>query len=299
MAPREMKIDPLSLQLFVSVIEDGTIAAAAARHHIAAGAVSKRVSELEAQLNTQLLVRSNRGIAPTPAGLALINLARGVLNDLQNIPLQMEDYAAGTRGSVRVLANISAMTQFLPQALKSFSDKYPLIQVHLEEKVSSAIVRAVAENVADIGLYTHFPHENEIEVHSYWNDELVVVLPSEHALAQKKSILFTEALEHDFVGLHVGSSMHFQMTEAASKLGKALKLRIQVRSYDAQCLMIEAGLGIGILPAASMRAYSGIAVQTVPLDEAWAHRELDMCVRSYASLPPAARLFFDHLQSIR
>jgi DNA-binding transcriptional LysR family regulator len=72
-----MKLDPLSLRLFVSVVEEGTIAAAAAREHIAAAAVSKRLSELEDQLNTQLLTRSNKGIVVTAAGVALLDMARG------------------------------------------------------------------------------------------------------------------------------------------------------------------------------------------------------------------------------
>jgi DNA-binding transcriptional LysR family regulator len=294
-----MKLDPLSLQLFVSVIEEGTVAAAAVRHHIAAAAVSKRISELEFQLSTQLLTRSNKGIAPTAAGFALINMARGVLYGLDNIVLQMQDFAAGTRGSVRVLANISVMTQFLPRALKSFVDKYPLVQVNLEEKVSSAIIRAVAENVADVGLYTKVPHGDEVEVYPYRTDELVLIVPKGHALAHRSVVCFADTLDFEFVGLHVGSSLHYQMAEAASKLERTLKLRIQVLSYDAQCLMVEAGLGIGILPKASLRTYNGLSVHEVVLEDAWAHRQLNMCVRSYEALPAAAKLFFDHLQSVK
>jgi len=76
-------------------------------------------------------------------------LARGVLNDLDNIVPQMQDFSSGTRGSVRVLAHISAITQFMPAALKSFFAKHPLMQVKLQEKVSTAVIRGVAENIAD------------------------------------------------------------------------------------------------------------------------------------------------------
>jgi DNA-binding transcriptional LysR family regulator len=294
-----MKLDPLSLQLFVSVIEDGTIAGAAARHHIAAPAVSKRISELESRLSTQLLIRSNKGIKATAAGFALINMARSVLHELDNIVLQMQDFAAGTRGSVRVLANVSVMTQFMPQALKSFMDKYPLVQVNLEEKVSAAIVRGVAENLADIGIFTDVPHNNDLEIFPYRTDELVLIVPEDHELAARHSVSFEETLDYDFVGLHVGSSLHYQMAEAASKLGRNLKLCIQVLGYDAQCLMVEAGVGIGILPKATLRAYSGLAIKSVALDDAWAHRRLQMCVRSYDGLSVAAKLLFEHLQSKR
>lgn len=137
-----MKLDPVSLRLFVSVIEEGTIAAAAKREHIAAAAVSKRLSELEELLNSQLLVRTNKGITPTAAGISLLYMARSVLNDLNEIVVQMHDFSHGRRGSIHVLANISAITQFMPSLLKSFMDLYPQIQITLEEKESLAITKA-------------------------------------------------------------------------------------------------------------------------------------------------------------
>ncbi|HAL38888.1 MAG TPA: LysR family transcriptional regulator [Polaromonas sp.] len=292
-----MKLDPLSLRLFVSVVEEGTIAAAATREHIAAAAVSKRLSELEDQLNTQLLTRSNKGITVTAAGVALLNLARGVLNDLDNIVSQMQDFSSGTRGSVRVLANISAITQFMPAALQSFLAKHPLVQVNLQEKVSTAVIRGVAENIADIGIFTQVPYGDNLEVHRYRNDELVLIVPANHPLSNRSSVSFAETLDFEFVGLHVGSSLNFQMIKAASELGRSLKLRIQVTSYDAQCLMVEAGLGIGLLPKISVDTYNALAIKTVGLDEPWAHRQLDICVRSYDSLSVAAKLLFNHFQS--
>src|SRR5450830_1550436 len=104
-----MRLDPISLKLFISVLEEGTIAAAAEREHIAAAAVSKRMSEIEAQLGTQLLVRTNKGISATAAGLALSTMARRVLHELDEISVQMQEYASGVRGHVRVFANISAI----------------------------------------------------------------------------------------------------------------------------------------------------------------------------------------------
>ena len=107
-----MKLDPVSLRLFVAVMEENTIAAAAAREHLAASAVSRRLADLEDALQVALFTRSNKGTEPTAAAFALLNLARGVLNDLDGIATQMRDYGTGVRGHVRVVANISAITQF-------------------------------------------------------------------------------------------------------------------------------------------------------------------------------------------
>lgn len=292
-----MKLDPLSLKLFVSVIEEGTIAAAAEREHIVASAVSKRISELEIALDTQLLQRSNKGIQPTEAGTALMSLARGILHELDDVYMQMKEYSSGTRGYVRVFANISAITQFLPSELNCFLEKHPQVEVHLEEKISSVIVKSVAESVADIGIFTLGTHARNVEIIPYSADELVLITPREHPLAKKESVTFSETLDFNFVGLHAGGSMNLELLNAASRAGKSMKLRMQVTSFDAQCLMVEAGLGIGILPRSSANSFlKSLNINAITLDESWARRELAICVRSYDSLSVAARFLVDHLR---
>ena len=291
---RKMKLDLLSLRLFVSVVENGTIAAAAALANISATAVSKRLSELESQLNTRLLTRSNKGIVVTSAGMALLDRARPVLTDLDSIVPEMFEFSNGTRGSVRVLANISVMTQFMPATLRSFRAKHPLVQVELQEKLSTAIIRGIAENIADIGIFTQLPYRDNVEVYPFRTDEIVVIVPADHPLSCHDSISFAETLDNEFIGLHAGSSLNFQTVKAASELGRALKLSIQVSSYDVQCLMVEAGLGIGILPKACLKSYGSLKIKSISLDESWAYRRLELCVRSYDSLTPAAKLLFAH-----
>ena len=292
-----MRLDPLSLKLFVKVIEEGTIAAAAECEHMVASAVSKRISELEVALDTQLLQRSNKGIQPTDAGTALLGLARGVLRDLDDVYLQMREYSSGTRGYVRVFSNISAISQFLPAELNRFLEKYPLVEVRLEEKISSVITKSVAESVADIGIFTLGTQTQNVEIFPYGADELVLITPQYHPLATMESVTLNETLGFNFVGLHAGGSIHLQLLNAASQVGKALKLRMQVTSFDAQCLMVEAGLGVGILPRSSANSFANsLNVRIVSLNEPWAQREIGICVRSYDSLSVAARFLVDHLR---
>src|SRR5690606_31600415 len=192
-----MQMDPISLKLFISVLEHGTIARAADHEHIAAAAVSKRVSELETQLKTRLLVRTNKGIRPTPAGIALSAMARRALRELEEIPVRMKEYSDGARGFVRVCANISSITQFLPQDIKSFAKAYPNIHVDLEEQVTPAIVRSVAENVADVGIFSDTSLDQDIEVFPYREDTLALIVPAGHPLAAKAGFRFIDALDYD------------------------------------------------------------------------------------------------------
>lgn len=291
-----MKLDPVSLRLFVAVMEEGTIADAAAREHIAASAVSKRLSELEQTLNTELFVRSNKGTEPTAAAYALLNLARGVLNDLDGIFAQMSEYASGLRGQVRVCANISAITQFLPDELKSFMGQYPQVQIHLQERISSAIAKAVADNAADIGILNEGNYGEQLTLLPYHDDELVMIAPAGHPLTRRKSVKLAQVLDHDVVGAHPGSVMNNLLTKAAAELGRPLRLRIQVSSYDALCLMVAAGLGVGVMPRKSAQLFlASLQIRCVTLDEPWAARKLVLGVRDLAALSPPARLLVQHL----
>lgn len=290
-----MKLDPVSLRLFVSVVEEGTIAAAAKREHIAAAAISKRLSELEELLDSKLLDRSNKGITPTDAGLSLLFMARSALNNLNEIVVQMRDYSHGRRGSVQILANISAITQFMPAKIKSFMDQYPLISVSMEERQSLAITKAVAENRADIGVFTRLPHGADIEVFAFRHDKLVLLVPKDHPLAARTSVRFYETLDYAYVALSSGTHLNFQLIKAANDLGRSLKIRMEVSSYDALCGMVQAGVGIGILPEGSLSIYNIERATVISLDESWTSREISVCVRSREALSVAAGLFLDHL----
>ena len=277
-------------------MEEESIAGAALREHLAAAAVSRRISELEAALDTVLFRRSNKGVQATAAAHALLGLARGVLNGLDDIVEQMAGYASGLRGHVRVFANISAITQFLPDDLRSFMAAAPLVQVHLQERISTAIARAVADSTADIGILNAGNYGEAFTVLPYRLDELVLIVPKEHALARRRKVSFREALAHEFVGAHPDSAMNNQLHKAAADLGLPLRLRIQVSGYDAMSLMVAAGMGVGVLPRQSARLYlPGLAIRAVTLDEPWVRRQLVVCVRSLEALSPAARSLVEHL----
>ena len=294
-----MKLDPVSLRLFVAVMEESTIAAAAAREHLAASAVSRRLADLEDALHVALFTRSNKGTEPTAAAYALLNLARGVLNDLDGIASQMRDYGAGVRGHVRVVANISAITQFLPAQLQSFMALHPQVDVRLQEQISTAIAQSVAENAADVGILNQGQYGDRVVQLPYRTDELVLVVPTGHALARRKTARLADALPYDFVGAHPGSAINNQLTRAAAEAGLPLRLRMQVTSYDALCLMVAAGLGVGVMPRGSAALYKGSQpIRVVTLSEPWAHRQLVLCVRSEESLSSVARLLVDHLRTV-
>jgi flavin reductase (DIM6/NTAB) family NADH-FMN oxidoreductase RutF len=202
-----------------------------------------------------------------------------------------------TIGHVRLAANLSAITQFLPKDLQSFRAKNPLIQIHVEEKVSTAVVSAVAENAVDVGLIVEGPRTGNLVVLPYRKDRLVLVVPAAHELAGKEKVSFAETLTFDYVGLHSGSQINLQIQKIASELDQPFKCCIQVATYDALCFMVEAGLGIGMVPEKIARTYAkALDIRMVALDEPWIERAQAIVLRSYEALPAAAKRLVDHLR---
>jgi len=292
-------LDPLSLRLFIAVAEAGTIAAAAEREHIAAAAVSRRISEMETQFGVPLLHRTNKGVAPTEAGQRLAALGYRALHQFDDIAVQMQDFASGTSGLVRIAANISSIVQFLPRDIQAFALQHPLVRIQLEEKPSAQVVRAVAHNTTDIGVFTSVPHGYSIHTFPYRTDNLVLVTPPAHTLASRQSISLADALDSELVALPGDTAISQCVIRAANEAGRTAKVRIQVTSYDAQCLMIEAGLGLGVMPEAVAQQYvRSSSLGIVALTDAWAARELLIGVRSVDALPEACRKLVKHLASV-
>jgi len=290
------RIDLTSLQLFVAVCELGGIGRAAQQEYIAASAVSKRLSDLEAAVGTPLLRRSRRGVTPTPAGESLLHHARAVLFGLERMQGELAEYAEGVRSHVRMHANLSAIVQFLPEDLGTFARAHAQIKIDLQEHLSPAVAHAVAEGAADLGICSLRASGTALQSRAYRNDRLVVAVPRSHPLAARKAVAFDEVLAWDIVGLHAGSSISLAMRAAAAQAARPLPQRIQGTSLDAMCRMIDNGLGIGLLPDRACTLMQGMGqLAAVALQEPWAERELCLVARDFDALPAAARLLADQI----
>ncbi|ACA19421.1 transcriptional regulator, LysR family [Methylobacterium sp. 4-46] len=289
------RLDLKTLRLFAAICEEGTLNGAARRAAIAPSAVSKRLAELEHALGCALLTREPRGMRPTPAGETLLHHTRRMLASADRIALELAEHAKGVRGIVRMLANLSAIVQFLPEDLRAFLAAQGAIRIDLEERPSTGVVRGVAEGAAEIGICSASVPAQGLATHLYRRDRLVVVMRAGHPLADRAELAFAETLDHDFVGLHAASSIHDSVRAEAQRVGRPLRLRVHVPGFDAVCRMVQADMGLAVVPERVVGLF-GAAMQlvAVPLSDAWARRELRLVTRP-GRLSPAATLLRDHL----
>ena len=290
-----MRPDLASLALFIRIAETRSITKAASAGHIALAAASRRIAQLEDQFGVQLLYRTARGVELTPAGNALLFHARQMLGKVDEMRAEISDYSKGAKGMVRVQANASALAQYLPRDLADFAAANPAIKLSLEEERSAAIVEAVRSGATDVGIVMEGADAPGLEVYDYRTDILCAVVPRKHPVRARK-LAFAKLLDHDFVGLEGNTVISQMMLAQAAEAGKPLRLRVQVKSFDVVARLVQAGLGIGVLPEEAANAFAKpMALRLVLLTDAWARRRMFVCVRQYASLPAPARLLVDSL----
>ena len=290
------RIDLVSLSLFNLVARTGSISQGAELAMLAIGAASKRMTDLEAAFGVPLLERHSRGVKLTPAGQALQRHAQRILGDVDQMSADLSDHAKGLLGVVRLWANTSAVTQFLPSDLAAFTRLQPGIRIELNEAESQDVVLAILDGRADLGILADRTPALGLQTRRYRSDRLVLVVPPGHALARRKKVAFAEAVDYDFVSLTQSTSLAQRLALESGQTGKPLRIRIHVRSFDAMCQMVAAGLGIAVLPVTAVQPLiQALGLRKIELSDDWVHRELLLAARDLGALARPARSLFDHL----
>src|SRR6202008_2200830 len=293
-----MRFDLADLSLFRHVVEAGSITHGAERAHLALAAASTRIRNMEQALGAPLLVRARQGVTPTQAGRTLLQHARTMLAQAERLREDLGAYAGGLAGQVRVLSNTNALTEFLPEALSSFLASHPNVSIDLEERLSDEIVGLIAEGVADLGIVAGTVDARTLQTFPFRPDRFVLVGARGHSLGRGPKIAFEDVLEHDFVGLDRASALQRFLASKAMRVGRPLRLRVQLRSFDAVCRLVECRVGIGIVPETTARRVAKpMAIKPVTLSDPWAVRDLTICVKSRDELPVYGRQLVEHLRS--
>jgi DNA-binding transcriptional LysR family regulator len=293
-----MRFDLADLSLFRHVVEAGSITHGAERAHLALAAASTRIRNMEDALGVSLLTRGRAGVTLTPAGRTLLQHARSILRQAERLHEDLGAYGGGLAGQIRVLSNTNALTEFLPEALSSFLSEHPNVSVDLEERLSDEIVGLIAEGVADLGIVAGTVDAGGLETYPFRRDRFVLVVARDHALAKRTKIGFEGVLEYDFVGLDRASALQRFLSSKAVRTGRPLRLRVQLRSFDAVCRLVECNVGVGIVPeTTARRVLRTMAIAMVPLTDPWAVRELTICVRNMKELPLYAKQLVEHLRA--
>lgn len=266
--------------------------AAASRSHLTLAAASARLRGMEAQAGVALLLRHSRGVRPTAAGEALLRHAHAVLAQMTQLRGELALHGRGALGKIHLMCNTSALVQHLPPLLAAFLREHPSIDTVVEESASPLTVQAVRQGATDIGIASDAEDMSGLQTAFFCKDPLVLVLPRGHALARSRSVAFENVLDLELVGYSASSALHTYLSLQAAQLGKPMRVRASLGSFEAMCTLVEQGVGVAVLPAAVLGKNAGSRRLTVrPLSDAWAKRSLVVCaLPDLAEAQPAGRL---------
>lgn len=293
-----MRFDLVTLNLVLAIAETRSITRGSEREHLALAAASKRLSDLETRLGVALFERRARGVEPTEAGRALVRHIRSLNASLHALESEVVEFSRGVKGHLRVVANVSAISDRLPPHLAAFSQAHPMIRISLEDQTSAEVQASVAEGRADVGIFVPPLLENRLTTWPYGHGELSVMVPEAHPLAarQAQGVSFDDLLDYDMVGLQSGAAVQEQLQQIAAARGRTIKARLQVRGFDAIAQLVEAGLGVAVLPTGAIERFSRLfQVKRLALNEDWAMREYRLAVRTQEVLPTVVRRFVEAL----
>jgi DNA-binding transcriptional LysR family regulator len=294
-----MRFDLVDLQLFVAVADARSITHGASHVHLALASASARIKGLEAGLGISLLKRGRRGVELTAAGESLLDHARIILHNVETMRGDLVAFSRGMKATIRLLANTSGLSEYLPKALAAFLAEHPHVSIDVEERESTDIAHAIATGAADLGLASEYALPDGIERIRFSEDRLVIVTASHDELARRRQVDFREVVGRDFIGLTASSALHAHIAGHAARLGARLRFRARLNNFDAMGQMVAAGIGIAVMPeVAAKRCARSMQISRLRIRDPWANRRLAICARSFRALPRPAQQLVEHLRKV-
>jgi DNA-binding transcriptional LysR family regulator len=288
--PNRIHFDLTTVNLFIAIAESGGVTRGAEQLHLAPTAASRRIQELEAQLNVTLFERLPHGMALTDAGRAILAHARTIAMTVTRMQDDAASFRHGEKGVVRMAAPKSAVIQFLPFDIQKCALDCPGVRIDLQEMNSQVVQQTLKRGVVDMGIYEASLGSIDLPTLAYRDDQLVLVASHSHALAGRKSVSITDIVSWDVIGLNEGSAISIALERQASEAGRTLRMSMRVGGFDSIAALIAQSGGMGVMPVeVARKVASGEAFRHIPIEGAWASRKFVLCHQPLESLSLAAQ----------
>ncbi|ETN86622.1 LysR substrate binding domain protein [Necator americanus] len=252
---------------------------------------------MEDAVGVCLFSRERLGVTMTDAGVTLLRHARTLLTSMQKMSDDLDQFANGLRGTVRLLANTHALTEYLPVPVGHFLASHPNVNIEIEERPSNEIISALMDGIADIGIVAATSDNASLQTFPFATDRLCAIVPaSRSAFAGQADITLGSLLDSDFIGYTSGSALQSYIADHAQRIHRKIRQRIELGSFEAICRLVENDVGVSIVPQSAARRYKRtMAIRVLSLDEEWALRDMRVCVLDRASMPAYSQQLLAHL----
>lgn len=291
-----MNFDLADLRAFVAVAELNSFRAAAESIHLSQPALSRRVEKLEIALGVRLFERTTRSVSLTAVGRDFSRKARSLLDDLESSLLSMQEVAASQLGEVVIACVPSAVYYFLPKVLRDYHEQYPRIRVRIIDDSANAVLESVARGEADFGINIIGTQEPEIEFQAILKEPFVAACRRDHPLASKRKVTWAELGQYDFMTVDKSSGNRLLVDLALANSNVRPSWCFEARHVSTLLGLVEAGLGVAVVPRLSMPQGEHATLAMVELVEPTVDRTVGLIRRRGRELPPAAQKLYQLIE---
>jgi DNA-binding transcriptional LysR family regulator len=291
-------MDLAQLEVFLAVAQERRFSRAADKLHRTQSAVSQTIHKLEEELGEPLFDRSSREGLLTDAGRVLQEYAERLLNLRTNAHEALVELRELHKGTLAIAANEFTALYLLP-VLAEFRRLHPMIRMLVNRALGSQIPDDVLQHNSELGVLTYHPEESQLASMVVYLDELILVVPPHHALANEKEISIRQLGAESFVAHSVPSPYRDKVIEAFKRHKTPLHMDIELPTLQAIKRFVTMGNGVALLPAISVETglVRGELVR-IAVKELQFHRKLRLVYRKAASLSHAARAFLKVAEAV-
>lgn len=293
---KRINFDLQQLQAFIAVAERGSFRAAADEIHLSPPALSRRIEKLESIIGTRLFNRTTREVELTSLGRVFLERARAAIDDLESAILGISDIAMTRSGRVTVACVPSAAIYFLPQAISTFSAKYPSIRIRVIDESMNQTLQSVLTGESDFGIGFMNTLMPEIAFEGIHDDPFVVAMRRDHPLAKRQQVSWSHIETERLISVARSSGNRQLLDDVMSKVGLNPHFAFEVSHIGTLLGMVEAGLGIAAVPRTALPSNHPTVVG-LALRKPTISRSLGLLRKQGSTLRPAAAMFHEHLRA--
>ncbi len=275
---------------FVCLAETQSFRRAAERLRLSQPAVSAHIRELERQVGVPLVHRTTRHVSLTIEGKAFAVRARRALEELALASEDLRELAAVHRGRVVVACIVPMMASVIPKVVQRLNQLHPGLEIEIWDVLSGQIDQLIARGEADLAIGPR-PTGANLSFSQLERDYFVAAVPIGHPLAERDTIGFRELLAHPLIVTSRNTSGRLVLDRALSQLHLTLRPQFELVHHFSVGKMVEAGLGVTMLPRSAVPSLASTSIVTVEIKSPRIYRDLGVITRREYQFSPAAQAF--------
>jgi DNA-binding transcriptional LysR family regulator len=285
-------MDIRQLEYFSEVAKHLSFTKASASLHVSQPSISKAIKNLEEQLGVPLFYRSPKQLELTDAGNAVLTNVKVVLESFNNLTAELTDITDFRNGEVKIGIPPIIGAAFFSKLISQFKESYPSIEIKLTEVGTKKIIHELEDGSIDIGLVCNIPHaSNEFEMVKLVKDPLMVIVHKHHEFASKQAVNFSDLEHQSFILYRKDFSIYDRIMEECTKNNFYPNIVCESSQKDFMVEMVEAKLGIALLPSKISNKIYNNEIKAIPLHCSNLYLELGMAWKKNKYLSFAAREF--------